>query len=51
MKNQKKTINLLLIIILILIILLIYILSTDYQIEINGITYSQKLIYYFLGVD
>ena len=31
--------------------LLIYILNTDYSITINNITYSQKIIDYFLEKD
>ena len=39
------------IIIIVLIIALISILNTTYNIEINGITYKQKIFDYLIGRD
>lgn len=51
MKKDKKIIISLLFVIVILLTTLFYILNTEYQIEINGITYKQKILYYIIGLD
>ena len=47
----RKYINIKNIIIIVLIIALIGILNTTYHIEINGITYKQKIFDYLIGRD